>query len=333
MGLCPFLKERLRLPAIGVRMLAAMRIVFMGTPEFAVLPLRRLVVNDYEVAAVYTREDKPGGRGRQIIISPVKELALSLGIPVIQPPGFKDPRVISQLAAFYPDIIVVAAYGRILPESVLQLPRYGCINIHPSLLPRHRGSSPIPSAILSGDIFTGTSIMLMDKGLDTGPVLAQAQTPIFNRDNTGSLTRRLSLLSACLVQEVLAEWTRGRIKPVPQDDGQTTVSSVVAKEDGRISWQLPAREIWRRVRAYNPWPGAYTTWQGRMLKITEAGVVSSPAQAAPGAVVALPRGGLGIVTGDGVLEVYHLQVEGKRQMSAAEFLRGQPQIIGAVLPC
>ncbi len=313
-------------------MLAAMRIVFMGTPEFAVLPLRRLVLNDYEVVAVYTREDKPGGRGQKIVISPVKELALSLGIPVIQPPGFRDPRVISRLAAFQPDVIVVAAYGRILPESVLQIPRYGCVNIHPSLLPRHRGSSPVTSAILSGDIFTGTSLMLMDRGLDTGPVLAQAQTPVFNRDNAGSLTRRLSLLSACLVQEALAEWTRGRIKPVPQDSGQATISGTVAKEDGRIDWQLPALEIWRRVRAYNPWPGAYTTLQGRMLKIAEAGALPSPAKIAPGEVIALPGGGLGIGAGEGVLEIYQVQLEGKRQMSAAEFRRGQPGIIGVVLP-
>lgn len=310
-----------------------MRIIFMGTPEFAVLPLRRLVVNDYEVVAVYTRQDKPGGRGRQTLISPVKEVALSLGIPVVQPPGFKDPQVISQLAAFQPDVIVVAAYGCILPESVLQLPRYGCVNIHPSLLPRHRGSSPIPSAILSGDIFTGTSIMLMDKGLDTGPVLAQAQTPVFSQDNTGALTRRLSLLSACMVQEALAEWVRGRIKPVPQDNNKATFSGTVSKEDGRIDWQLPALEIWRRVRAYNPWPGAYTTWQGKILKIAGAGVLPSPAKTAPGEVMALSGGGMGIGTGEGILGIYHLQLEGKRQMSSQEFLRGQPRIIGAVLPC
>jgi methionyl-tRNA formyltransferase len=308
------------------------RIVFMGTPEFATPALRHLVLNDYQVAAVYTQPDRLAGRGRGLAISPVKKVAWAAGIPVFQPVSLKRAEAVAELAGLKPDVIVVAAYGKILPESVLKLPGYGCINIHPSLLPRHRGASPIAAAILNGDRFTGTSIMLMDKGLDTGPVLKRAQIPITDRDSTGSLTRKLALVSSYLLQDVLCDWLRGEITPQPQDEASATCYGTITKEDGEIDWCLPSAVIWRRVRAYNPWPGAYTRWQGKLLKIIEAEPLPVAGDTVAGKVVPLPGDGFGIGAGDAILMVRYLQLEGKKIMTAGEFLRGQRQFAGAVLP-
>lgn len=313
-----------------------MRIVFVGTPEFAVPALRHLILNDYQVVAVYTQPDKPSGRGRQSVSSPVKKAAQAFHLPVIQPTSLKKAEAVAGLADFQPDIIVVAAFGQILPEAVLNIPGFGAINIHPSLLPRHRGASPIASAILAGDEFTGVSIMLMDKGLDTGPVLSRAQIPISDRDSTGSLTPKLSLIAAHLLQNVLSSWTRGQLTPQPQDEARATYSSTIAKEAGEIDWHLPATDIWRRVRAFHPWPDSYTRWQGKMLKIIEAVPLPHVKKVKVGQVVATPDEGLktgfGISTGDGILGILQVQLEGKRLMSASEFLRGQRQFIGVVLP-
>ena len=310
-----------------------MRIVFMGTPEFAAPALRHLILNDYQVVAVYTQPDRPGGRGRGLVASPVKGLAEALSLPVVQPVSLKKADTIAELAGFKPDVIVVAAYGQILPEAVLRLPGYGCINIHPSLLPRHRGASPVAAAILAGDRFTGVSIMLMDRGLDTGPVLARAQIPISDRDNTGSLTRKLSLVAARLFQDVLPGWLKGDIKPQPQDEASATYFGTITKDDGEIDWHLPAVAIWRRVRAFYPWPGGYTRWRGGLLKIIEAVPLPRAEDTVAGQVVVLPGVGFGVGTGDGILGVLAVQLEGKRIMTADEFLRGQRQFGGAVLPC
>ena len=308
------------------------RVLFMGTPEFAILPLEHLVLNDYQVVAVYTQPDRLAGRGRRPVSPPVKKVAAAFNLPVVQPVSLKKSEAVAELAGFQPDVIVVAAFGQILPQPVLELPKYGCINIHPSLLPRHRGASPVAAAILAGDGFTGVSIMLMGKGLDTGPVLARAQIPISDRDNTGSLTSKLSLIAAHLLLDVLPAWTRGELTPQSQDEDGATYSGTIAKEAGEIDWRLPAVDIWRRVRAFYPWPGCYTRWRGKMLKIIEA-VPLPGAEAVPaGQVVAMPRAGFGVKTGDGVLGVLMVQMEGKRAMSAAEFLRGQREFIGAVLP-
>ena len=313
-----------------------MRVIFMGTPEFAVPTLRQLILNDYQVVAVYTRPDKLAGRGRQPVSSPVKKAAKDLNLPVVQPVSLKKAEVVAELAGFQPDIIVVAAFGQILPEAVLNIPRFGAVNIHPSLLPRHRGASPIASAILAGDEFTGVSIMLMDKGLDTGPVLSRAQIPISNGDNTGSLTLKLSLMAAHLLQDVLSSWLRGKLAPQPQDKASATYSSTITKEMGEIDWHLSAVDIWRRVRAFYPWPGGYTRWRGKILKIIEAVPLPQVKTARVGQVVATSgagsRTGFGISTGDGVLAVLAVQLEGRQVMSAAEFLRGQRQLIGTVLP-
>ncbi len=312
-----------------------LRIIFMGTPEFAVPPLEHLVFNQYQVVAVYTQPDKLVGRGRHLAPPPVKRAALAWNLPVMQPLSLKKAEVVEQLAGFHPDVIVVAAFGQILPPSVLDLPRYGCINIHPSLLPRFRGASPVTAAILAGDEFTGVSIMLMDRGLDTGPILARAQIPVAASDTTGSLAAKLSLTAARLLQEVLVRWSSGEITPRPQNEAEATCSHLISKEEGEIDWHLPAMDIWRRVRAFQPWPGCYTRWQGRRLEIIGVVLMSAERTLDAGRVVAMgeTEAVFGVHTGDGILGVLKVKLEGKRAMSAAEFLRGQRQFIGACLPC
>ncbi len=306
----------------------------MGSPEFAVPPLEHLVLNQYHIAAVYTQPDKPAGRGRSLVPTPVKRAAMTWKLPVVQPTSLKKPEVVAQLADFHPDIIVVAAFGQILPQSVLDLPRYGCINIHPSLLPRFRGASPVASAILAGDEFTGVSLMLLDKGLDTGPVLARAQISISAHDTTGSLTAKLSLLAARLLLEVLPCWIRGELTPQPQNEAEAVYSAPISKEDGEIDWHLSAIDIWRRVRAFQPWPGCYTRWRGRQLKIMEAVPLPGGGTLEAGQVVAMEgaKADFGVGAGEGVLGISRVQLGGKRAMLAAEFLRGQRGFIGTILP-
>ncbi len=311
-----------------------MRVIFMGTPEFAVPPLEHLLLNQYQVVAVYTQPDRAAGRGRSLISSPVKRVAVDQGLPVMQPTSFKKEEAVAQLASFQPDVTVVAAFGQILPQSVLDIPAYRCINLHPSLLPKFRGASPVATAILAGDEFTGVSIMLMDAGLDTGPVLVQAQVPISARDTTGSLTAKLSLIAAQLLMEVLPRWVGGELTPRPQDEAEATYCGTITKEQGEIDWHLPAIDIWRRVRAFYPWPGCYTKWQGKQLKIVEAVPLPGEKKLKVGQVVALNKEGavFAVNTADGVLGILKVQLEGKRVMSADEFLRGQKQLIGAILP-
>jgi methionyl-tRNA formyltransferase len=267
------------------------------------------------------------------VSSPVKQAAQARGLTVVQPASLKAAGVVEQLKGFEPDAIVVAAFGQILPEPVLALPRLGCLNIHPSLLPRFRGASPVASTILAGDDFSGISIMVMDEGLDTGPVLARAQIPILDRDTTGSLTEKLSRLGAQLLGEVLVGWSRGERTPRPQDESKVTYCSPIAKEEGEIDWRRPAIDIWRRVRAFNPWPGCYTRWWGKTLKIIEVVPLGGERTAGVGRVVALDsKAGFGVGTGDGILAIARVQMEGKKAMSADEFLRGQRGLLGAVLP-
>ena len=310
-----------------------MRLVFMGTPEFSVPSLERLIASQHQVVAVYTQPDRPAGRGRNLVSSPVKTAAARHGLQVVQPPTLKSAEAVAQLADFRPDVVVVAAFGQILPQSVLEIPPYGCVNVHPSLLPKFRGASPVASAILSGEEITGVTIMLQEAGLDTGPVLARAAISISPHDNTGSLTGKLSLISAYLLQEALGGWLRGEIVPRPQDEAEATYYAQLTKEEGEIDWQLSAVEIWRRVRAFNPWPGCYTKWHGKQLKIIEAVVLPEKGRKA-GEVVALPGGEaeMGVGTGDGMLGVRRVQLEGRRVMTSAEFLRGQRDFVGAVLP-
>jgi len=306
----------------------------MGTPAFAVPSLRALVEGGYDVVAVYTQPDRKAGRGQRLTFSPVKEVALSLGLEVVQPESLKNAGVVKHLSSYAPEVIVIAAFGKILPAEVLALPRFGCVNVHPSLLPRHRGPSPVAAAILNGDETTGVTIMLLDEGVDSGPILSQQEAPILEDDTTGSLTARLAEVGARLLIETLPLWIKGKIAPKSQDESQATYSSVVGKEAGRVDWQLPAVEIWRRVRAFEPSPGSYTWWKGKRLKLCKVVPLEVALQAEPGEVVVLPRGlsaGVGVGTGRGILGLISVHPEGKRQMSVEEFIRGQRDFVGSKL--
>ncbi len=309
-----------------------MRVVFMGTPQFAVSCLEALVASPYEVAAVYTQPDRPSGRGRRLMPSPVKAVAVRHHIPVLQPRSLRDVDAVAHLRSLSPQLLVVAAFGQILPQDMLDVPPQGSLNVHPSLLPRHRGPAPIPAAILAGDEITGVSIMLMDVGMDTGPVLSQQELKIEPQDTTGTLTDRLSGLAAKVLMETIPLWLAGASAPRPQDHAQATYSHIIRKEDGRINWGRPAVEIWRQVRAVQPWPGAYTIWKGALLKIIAATPMTKPAAATPGKVVGLEKPFfLGVQTGDGVLVLHRLQREGRQALAVEEFLKGQRDFVGSLL--
>ncbi len=317
-----------------------MALVFMGTPQFALPSLRALVEAGYQIAAVYTRPDRPAGRGLRPRPPPVKELAQELGLPVRQPESLRRPEAIAELRALAPEVIVVCAYGQILRRPVLEVPPRGVLNVHPSLLPRHRGPSPIAAAILAGDAETGVTIMLMDEGMDTGPVLAQRSLPVSPFDSAGTLGEKLSHLAAELLLDTLPRWLRGEITPQPQDESRATVTRLLRKEDGAIDWRLPAEEIWRRVRAYDPWPGAYTYLDGEQLHIWAAWPLAGDSGQEPGTVVALSpelaaqvppqagRAAFAVQTGAGLLAVLRLQRAGRRPLGSEEFLRGMPGIVG-----
>ncbi|MCS6844359.1 MAG: methionyl-tRNA formyltransferase [Caldilineales bacterium] len=306
------------------------RVVFMGTPAFAVPSLARLATGDYDLVAVVTQPDKPSGRGLQLAISPVKAFALAQGIPVLQPPTLRDPAAVAELAALRPDVIVVAAYGQILRPDVLNLPRHGCINVHASLLPRWRGAAPVQAAILAGDQVTGSTIMLMDEGMDTGPILAQAALAIHPDDTGGTLTERLAQQGADLLAETLPRWLAGEITPQPQDGRLATVCRPLRKEQGIIDWSRPAEEIARAVRAYNPWPAATTTWHGQALKVLRARAVAEQLGDEPGRVVAWD-GAPAVVTGDGLLRLEEVQLAGRPAVPAAAFVRGHRDFVGSRL--
>jgi methionyl-tRNA formyltransferase len=310
------------------------RIVFMGSPVFAANTLVRLIEEGHKIAAVYTRTDKPAGRGRLPAAPPVKEAAIKYDLPVVQVPTLKSSPAVEQLASYEPDAIVVAAFGQMLPQAVLDIPEYGCLNIHPSLLPQYRGPSPVASALLHGDAYAGVSIMKLDAGMDSGPVFTQAQIPVTDYDTTESLTPKLFTVGTMLLLETLANLPKGKLVPVPQDHSAATFTSEINKEDGLIDWQLSSVEICRKVRAYYPWPGAYTKWQGKQLKITGCLPDAAEEKGEPGKVVALhssSKTAFGIIAGEGVLGVLSVQIEGKRRMDAEEFLRGHSNLTGAVL--
>jgi methionyl-tRNA formyltransferase len=303
------------------------RVVFMGTPDFAVPSLQALLSSGYNVVAVYTQPDKEAGRGRHVNTTPVKELALAKGLEVVQPETLKDREVVEHLTQLKPDIIIVAAYGRIITSEILALPEFGCLNVHPSLLPRYRGSSPVVSAILQGDEVTGVTIMMMDKGLDTGPILTQRMAPIMVEDTAGSLTTRLAEIGAQLLLETIPQWLDGKIKPQPQSETGASYTRIITKEDGKVDWTLTALELWRRIRAYDPWPGCYAIWEGKRLRIIEAVALPGGRYEEAGKVVVLPKGSgevaVGVQARDGILGLARVQLEGKKAMSAEEFLRGQ----------
>ncbi len=306
------------------------RVVFMGTPEFAV-PILQGLLAEHEVLAVVTQPDRPAGRGRALRPPPVKEVALAHGLPVFQPTSLRhDPSLLKHLQGLAPQAIVVAAFGMLLPPEFLALPPKGCLNVHASLLPRHRGAAPIPAAILAGDRETGVTIMLMDEGLDTGPILSQARCPIRDDDTAGTLSEGLARLGRDLLLETLPRWVAGEIAPRPQDEEEATYAPPLRAADAELRWEKPAERLAREVRAFHPWPGSYTFWRGQRLKVLRARPAEGDVHGVPGQVVLL-GGWPGVVTGKGVLVLEEVQPAGKQPMAADAFLRGQRDLVGSVL--
>ncbi len=303
----------------------------MGTPEFALPTLERLCER-HHVVGVVTQPDRRAGRGRRLSAPPVKELALAEGTPVFQPERLKRLEAVERIRAWMPDVIVVAAFGQILPESVLEIPERGVLNIHPSLLPRWRGASPVQAALLAGDEVTGVTVMKMDVGLDTGPIVAQRKVKIEPQENAGALEDRLAQLGADLLLEVLPEYMRGEIAPQPQPDEGVTVCRRLRKSQAEIEWERPAEVLVNHVRAFAPEPGAYTFWGDTRLKIFRAEALSSEATpAAEIGSVFIWEDRPAVVTAEGALVISYLQMAGKRPMAGDAFLRGRMEIVGAVL--
>lgn len=299
-------------------------IVFAGTPDFAVPPLEALLCGRHRVVAVYTQPDRPAGRGRQLTASPVKVRAMAAQLPIEQPLNFKDPAAIERLAAYRPDVMVVVAYGLILPRRVLEIPRLGCVNIHASLLPRWRGAAPIQRAILAGDDETGVNIMLMDAGLDTGPVLLEARTPIGPRDTAATLHDRLSRLGAELLPQAIDGLASGALQPRAQPEFGVTYAHKIQKEEAHIDWRKSAVELDRQVRAFNPWPVADTLLDGEQVRVWEAEPLPQSASAPAGTVISAGNEGIDVAAGTGVLRLKRIQAAGRKPVSAAEFARARP---------
>ena len=306
------------------------RVIFMGTPQFAV-PALRALDEHHQVVGVVTQPDRRAGRGRKVVVSPVKQVALDRELPLFQPKTLGGPDVLARLAGWHPELIVVAAFGQLLPGPVLDLPSYGSINVHASLLPRYRGAAPISAAILDGEPVTGITIMRMDEGLDTGPILDQVECPIAPDDTTASLTAKLAELGAQLLVETLDGWLEGAIEARPQDDDAATYCDQLEKKDGLLDWSQPAAYLDRQVRACDPWPGAYTTWQGRRLKVLRARPHPGwKGEGRPGQVLVMGED-VGVGTGQGALELVEVQLAGKNPMPAGLFARGQRDLVGGFL--
>ncbi len=306
-----------------------MRIIFMGTSELSVIILEALVEAGYEIVDVYTRADKPAGRGRKPTPPPVKEACLRLGLPVYQPATLRNPEEVERVKGLKPDLAVLAAYGRLIPAEMLDIPPLAWLNVHPSLLPRYRGPSPIIAPILEGDRETGVTIFVLEEAMDTGPILAQRSVPVSSEDTGETLSQKLARLGAELLLEAIPRWAKGETEPQPQDHSQATYTHIIKKEEGRIDWSRSAVELWRQVRAFQPWPGAYTTWKGRLVKILACEPILSPVDGEPGRVLLVPdtrHAGASlpaVQTGQGLLVLRTVQLEGRRALGAVEFVRGE----------
>jgi methionyl-tRNA formyltransferase len=313
-----------------------MRVIYMGTPAFSVPPLDLLVETGYQVVGVYTQPDRQAGRGRSMLAPPIKGYAEEHGLRVLQPTSLGFPDVYAELVSLKPDIIIIASYGKILPKEVVNLPPLGCVNIHPSLLPRHRGPSPVAFTILEGDEAAGVTLMLLDEGTDSGPIIAQEEKLQLPQDTVATLTDRLFRAGAELLVQSLPRYRQGGLVPRPQEEAQATYARKLTKEDGLIQWNLSAEALWRQVRAYSPWPGSYTHWQGKLLKVLDAVPQPGGPSGPPGKVVFLETRApvaVGVVTGEGVLRLKRVQLEGKRDVGAGDFLQGYEGFEGSVLPC
>lgn len=331
-----------------------MKIIYMGTPDFAVAPLEAILKAGHEVTAVVTQPDRQKGRGREVQYSPVKECALSHGIPVLQPVKIKEKEAVEELRKYPADIFVVAAFGQLLSEEILNMPKFGCINIHASLLPAYRGAAPIQWCVINGEEKTGVTIMQMAKGMDTGDILLQKEVVLDEKETGGSLFDRLMETGAELIVEALPEIEAGELTPVKQKEELATYAGKITKDMGNIDFTKSAVTIERLIRGLNPWPSAFTHYKGKMLKIWEADVVSECADAgangngcsiaenagsagmstespAPGMVITLDKESFTLATGEGALRIRSLQLEGKKRMSCAEFMRGYEVKVGETL--
>jgi methionyl-tRNA formyltransferase len=306
-----------------------LRTVFMGTPDFALQTLQGLIDAGCKMVGVYTQPDRPKGRGKHLAAPPVKELAQKNDIPVYQPLKLRQTDAVAELEALAPDLIVVVAYGQILPKSVLEIPANGCINVHASLLPKYRGAAPINKAIINGETETGITTMYMDVGLDTGDMLVKKTLSIGPEETAGELHDRLASLGRETMEETLRQLCAGTLKREVQDDEQSTYASMMKKEDGRIDWSRSAQEIHNHVRGLAPWPGAYTTINGKPLKLAETS--QETAEGLPGCVIAADKNGVCVACGSGSLRIRQLQLSGRKRLPAADFLRGCPLQVGAMM--
>ena len=311
----------------------SLTVVFFGSPPEAVGSLSVLHASGFEIVSVYTRPDRPTGRGNRLTPTPVKAWGSERDLDVRTPDDLRSRDVLRHLSDTLADVFVVAAYGRILPRAVLDIPRLGVVNIHPSLLPKYRGPSPVQTAILDGVPDTGVTIMKLDEGMDTGMILrSSGPIPLDGTERAGDLTGRLFSLGARMLPNVLIDLSDGRLTLVPQDDSAASVTRMVRRADGELDWRLPARRLERMLRAYDPWPGVFTTWYARTLKILDASVAKDGQMRGPPGTVIRCGDGIAVTTGEGALKIHRVQLAGRRATDAADFLNGHPEFLGAVLP-
>lgn len=299
-----------------------MKVIFMGTPDFSVGTLQELVDAGHEVVLAVTQPDKPKGRGKEMQFTPVKECALQHGIPVYQPRRIREPECIEELRKYEADIMVVVAFGQILPKEILEMTKYGCVNVHASLLPKYRGAAPIQWSIIDGEEVTGVTTMQMNEGLDTGDMLLKVEIPIEEKETGGSLHDKLAAAGAKLCVETLEGLKAGNITPIPQGETTTSYAKMLDKQLGNIDWSKSAVEIERLIRGLNPWPSAYTDWSGKVMKIWDAKVVHDAGEGNPGAIIKVEKEAFYVQTGNGLLKVLELQIPGKKRMDVGAFLRG-----------
>jgi methionyl-tRNA formyltransferase len=308
-----------------------LKILFLGTAEFACPSLEALLASPYELLGVITQPDRPRGRGQKLVPSPVKSLALKANLPIYQPEKVREPSFLKVLEPLRPDLMVVVAYGQILSAAVLSIPPSGCVNVHGSLLPKYRGAAPIVRAILGGESRTGVTTMFMDPGMDTGPILLTEETEIGEEDTAGTLHDRLSQMGARLLLRTLEGLEAGTLTPRPQDHSQATYAPKIEKEEARIDWKDPARKLFNLIRGFDPWPGAFTSWAGRVLKLFRPGFGENETRESPGTIVQASKEGLRIATSHGRLLIREVQMENRPRMGVAEFLKGYPLRVGVRL--